>query len=336
MEAYVYYHNGDGGEEGGEEKVSLKRGPGEGGPAGDDPKEQGLAAERRFRLLLLLFSAFTALLAFAVFANSALVIYQVHHLSSREDTPPAIPREEDSALEGATTASPMATSSSSSSSSPPPREAATAEEDKGETECDCPAAGDPTPAAAATCPPATPPRAPEWRTHNCALSPPYDGIGPLTVSTDHGSWPEDGFCIAYNESSFVPAASSYTVAVSVKKDTAFARGFPGLMFNYVNDDNYDGFWVQTDKSHSYCLHNVDGKPSWTLSSTRGYNAGSWNTLEVSVSKDKGSAEVSLNGRKFADCPTRHPRSARGGVLVLNGFWSILQFKDFEIRPRSDG
>ena len=135
----------------------------------------------------------------------------------------------------------------------------------------------------------------------------------------------------------MPAASSYTVAVSVKEAAHLSFGFPGLIFNYVDEDNYDGFWVQTQKnSHSYCLHNVDGKPSWTLSSTRGYISGYWNTLEVSVSKDKGSAEVSLNGRKFADCPTRHPRSARGGVLVLNGFYTILQFKDFEIRPRSDG
>ena len=63
----------------------------------------------------------------------------------------------------------------------------------------------------------------------------------------------------------------------------------------------------------------------------GYKEGKWNYLKVGVFADSSSqALVTLNGRGIARCHMRHPKSAKGGILVVNGFKEAYLYRDFNI------
>ncbi len=62
----------------------------------------------------------------------------------------------------------------------------------------------------------------------------------------------------------------------------------------------------------------------------GFKEGKLNYLKVEVSDASSYALVSLNGRGVAQCQMRHARSAKGGILVVNGFKEAYSFRDFNI------
>ena len=63
----------------------------------------------------------------------------------------------------------------------------------------------------------------------------------------------------------------------------------------------------------------------------GYEEGKWNYLKIEVSDASSYSLVTLNGRGVARCYMRHPKSAKGGILVLNNYYSeAYSFRDFNI------
>ena len=62
----------------------------------------------------------------------------------------------------------------------------------------------------------------------------------------------------------------------------------------------------------------------------GFKEGKWNYLKVEVSDASRYSLVSLNGRGVAQCQMRHAKSAKGGILVVNGFKEAYSFHDFNI------
>ena len=63
----------------------------------------------------------------------------------------------------------------------------------------------------------------------------------------------------------------------------------------------------------------------------GYEDWKWNYLKVEVSDASGRSLVTLNGKGIARCHMRHPKSAKGGILVLNNYFrEAYSFRDFNI------
>ena len=64
----------------------------------------------------------------------------------------------------------------------------------------------------------------------------------------------------------------------------------------------------------------------------GYEDWKWNYLKVEVSDASGRSLVTLNGKGIARCHMRHPKSAKGGILVLNNYFrEAYSFRDFNIQ-----
>ena len=172
------------------------------------------------------------------------------------------------------------------------------------------------------------PVAPNWQFSRCRTGLFLKDEDAVVLDAVHGSkWPTGGSCIAYNRPSFIERATSYALSTSFVNTNSFTAGHPGLVYNYIDDFNYDFTFVRTHAATAGCGNNVDGNMVFSDVNTGGYKSGSWNTLRAVVSAEKGTVEISLNEEKFADCPSRHPQAARGGVLVLNGYGNIFKFKD---------
>ncbi len=181
----------------------------------------------------------------------------------------------------------------------------------------------------ANVPTSTFPTAPNWEFHKCASGSFLFNEEAVELNADHGTWPESGVCIAYLRSSFIDNATSYFLSATFMHTNSFYYGHPGLVYNYVNNYNYDFINIRSHTTTGECASYVGSKLIWLMGAndTGGYKEGSWNTLRAVVSDEKDTAEIILNGKKFADCPFRHPQVARGGVLVKNGYGNIFRFKD---------
>ena len=61
------------------------------------------------------------------------------------------------------------------------------------------------------------------------------------VSADHGSWPADGFCRVISKVE-ITDSESYTLTVEIKNVvgmTGVNSGHPGVMYNVVDENNFD-------------------------------------------------------------------------------------------------
>ncbi len=121
--------------------------------------------------------------------------------------------------------------------------------------------------------------------------------------------------------------------MEVKKAATFSLGHPGVVYNFKDSNNYDFAYIRTHSNSGECGSMVNGGIVWQggIGNTGGYlHGGRWNSLEVKVTEQNNFAEISLNGKKIANCGMRHPKSARGGLWIGNGYGNIFQFRNFKI------
>ena len=61
------------------------------------------------------------------------------------------------------------------------------------------------------------------------------------VDANHGEWPSDGFCRVLSQVE-INAGDSYTMTVqllNVRSSRGVDFGHPGVMYNVINEDNFD-------------------------------------------------------------------------------------------------
>ena len=174
------------------------------------------------------------------------------------------------------------------------------------------------------------PAAPNWQFAKCRAGSFLPEEDAVLLDAVHGSWPGSGICIAYNRPSFIDSATSYALSASFMHIKSGRYAFPGMIYNYVDDFNYDLIYLYFPSHSADCTSTVNGTyyiNGRTTISGSGYKSETWNTLRALVFADKSTVEMTLNGEKLGDCPFRLPQAARGGVLVLNGYGNIFKFKD---------
>ncbi len=139
--------------------------------------------------------------------------------------------------------------------------------------------------------------------------------------------------MGYDNASFV-GATSYSLTATFKEAASFHWSHVGLVYNYADDNNYDFMFIRHRDDHYWCGSVVSNSIVWhknvVIYPTERYLKGDWNTLQVRVSDEKSNSAVNLNGFKTGDCPMRHPKSAKGGIWIVNGHQNIYRFREFNI------
>ena len=67
------------------------------------------------------------------------------------------------------------------------------------------------------------------------------------MDASHGSWPQDLFCMAYDDKFDTDDTSSYMISVDLYNHQGWQgpeSGHIGLAFNLLDTDNYEGLYIR--------------------------------------------------------------------------------------------
>ncbi|KAJ7391088.1 hypothetical protein OS493_020111 [Desmophyllum pertusum] len=132
------------------------------------------------------------------------------------------------------------------------------------------------------------------------------------------------------------AGEPYTMTVELMNVIGSGRvnyGHPAVMYNVIDQNNFDFVFFRLHNRNCYQLGYVlNGNVFTTVTAScpnGNPSGGVWFTLRVEVSSD-GSVNIYLNNDLMTS-PTAHFNAkGRGGVLVLNGYENIIQFRKIHL------
>jgi len=163
--------------------------------------------------------------------------------------------------------------------------------------------------------------------------------GSFVLDGMYPKWPLNAFCSALYKPSLNSLAKRYFVEAKLNNVESWLGsdwGNPGLMFNALDENNYEYAYVRLhEKESCFQFGSVfNGMVRERKANTGSCNGmrpkrDSWFTMRVQV-HSKNEAQLYINNVLIASHVASIPWYPRGGVVVANGFKNIIMFREFRI------
>jgi len=175
---------------------------------------------------------------------------------------------------------------------------------------------------------------PSWDVKNCHADIESSG-NVLQLDASSSRWPDDLFCYAIPKEKPVISNGSYEISVDFRhmnSQSGANSGDVGLMFNMVNDKNFDFVDVRINSPDRFQIGYVKENKLMIKHSLKhsGVLIGKHN-IKILVNKAKYT-RVLLDDDEMGTFTAHYNTKNSGGVMSCNGYSNLVNFVNFKLIP----
>jgi len=177
-----------------------------------------------------------------------------------------------------------------------------------------------------------------WDTTRCSnINPIVDSKTVILIAK--GEYPQDKNCYAIRRDLKVSDDTAYTMSTDFinlsgeRRSDGTITGHVGYAFNYWNDYNYDFVFIRTHRPDPGYGSVKNGVVSLVNLGAGEFfpDSGKWYNLKIEVLPSKD-VTLKVNDQVIGSFKAHFTTRGYGGVLLINGFNNVAQFRDFDVSP----
>jgi len=171
-----------------------------------------------------------------------------------------------------------------------------------------------------------------WDVKNCHASTETAG-NVLQLDASDSKWPGDLFCYAIPKEKTVTSYGNYEMSVdfrNINSQSSANSGQVGLMFNMVDDKNFDFVYFRIQSSDHFQTGYVEDN-ILTINDNQKYSGVFYgkHNIKILVSKAKDT-QVLIDGEPMGTFAAHYNTKNSGGVITCNGYSEVVNFVNFKL------